>query len=86
VRSTADDKRPCRSVKRELVRVTGEDSVVRWDGTSNRDALRKIAIENGCDPVWSVTWREWRCACVDELHFGDRECSIISAESAQRKR
>lgn len=52
-------------------------------------AVAAAARENGCEPrrrrdedgdiVWS-------CTCKDELHFGDQQCSIITADSAARRR
>lgn len=44
------------------------------------------ARQNGCTPEWNEHYKEWCCGCDDELHCGDQQCSIISTESAKRKR
>lgn len=44
------------------------------------------AIVNGCEPEWSAGYDAWVCGCPDGLHYGDQQCSIISVESAQRRR
>ncbi len=52
----------------------------------SREEVKKIAIKNGCKPKWWPYYDTYVCGCKDELHFCDQQCSIISRESAKRRR
>ena len=51
--------------------------------------VRDAAIANGCTPMeWADEDGDWVwvCGCKDECHFGDQQSSIITPESAARRR
>jgi hypothetical protein len=56
------------------------------DGVAATAARGALARENGCRPIWNAHYKAWCCGCEDELHCGDQQSSIISSESAKRKR
>lgn len=52
---------------------------------SQNEQAMKIAKTNGCEPFFQPGFG-WVCDCHDGLHFCDQQCSLISLESAKRKR
>lgn len=53
-----------------------------------KEQIRIEAIKNGCKPLWydGILGWAWHCDCQDNLHCCDSQCSVISEESAKRKR
>jgi len=52
---------------------------------SNQEAA-ELAAENGCTPKFSKYYNKWYCDCEHGTHCCDQQCSVISMESAARKR
>lgn len=50
------------------------------------EKIKRIAIKNGCTPKWDNINNWYYCDCDDETHYSDQQCSLISTESAARKR
>ena len=50
------------------------------------EQVKDEAVRNGCTPKWWPHYEAYVCMCDDELHAGDSQCSIITAESAKRRR
>jgi hypothetical protein len=51
----------------------------------NSERVKRLAIANGCRPVWSEHYYAWCCTCEDGTHCGDQQSSILSEKSASRK-
>jgi hypothetical protein len=47
------------------------------------ERIRRLAVANGCKPLWSAHYNAWCCTCG--VHYGDSQCSIIDMKSAARK-
>ena len=52
----------------------------------SRERIRRLAIANGCRPIWSEYYGVWCCTCEGGTHYGDQQSSIMSLKSAGRQR
>lgn len=59
--------------------------------TPKPSKVADVAARNGCTPKWydGIFGWQWHCGCPNDGgvdHRGDQQCSVITTDSAKRKR